>query len=511
MKLDIIAFVGPSITIDEAKSILPSAYYLPPARCGDIIQVLRLKPKIIVIIDGFFDNTAAVWHKEILFAIEQGVEVYGAASMGALRAAELSNLGMIGQGKIFHDYLSETITDDDEVCVLHRPQTSDFLPVSDAMVNIRATIDRAVNEKVIEKHYANKIIDRAKAQFYRDRKLMDVILELENEGISSPGFSDWIHNGGYVNQKKQDAQDLLSYIENGKTNNDALCHQNFVHKTIFFRTIQRDAMCKPFNMDYPWLPDSERIALFSRLLGNVYIVNQCLAYLISVTCAIVENEEDFKNSDRGNNFSYRIKLIDFALASLQHIENLSFLEQTYQSYAQIFLKLDDDDMEDEIIKKSITLFSKLWIYFDIKLQEANLNEIKLMRLQNYVDKWRKERDLLTVEKTLTWMRAHRLEESQFEKMMNSFVRFDCLVVRNNLDFLNVRIDGTVFWLWDALRLTDADKKAKALLENIDLRQQAIERIYNAPLQRDDFLFKLDFIGGESQLRKLALVDTLIRA
>ena len=38
----------------------------------------------IGIIDGHFGNVPSVWHKEILFALSKGVEVSGAASMGAL-------------------------------------------------------------------------------------------------------------------------------------------------------------------------------------------------------------------------------------------------------------------------------------------------------------------------------------------------------------------------------------------------------------------------------------------
>ena len=37
---------------------------------------------VIGLIDGFFENVASVWHKEILFALSEGVQVFGAASMG---------------------------------------------------------------------------------------------------------------------------------------------------------------------------------------------------------------------------------------------------------------------------------------------------------------------------------------------------------------------------------------------------------------------------------------------
>jgi hypothetical protein len=59
---------------------------------------------IVIIIDGLFYHTAPVRHKEILILLAQGVTVIGAASMGALRAAELHPYGMTGVGSIFDAY-----------------------------------------------------------------------------------------------------------------------------------------------------------------------------------------------------------------------------------------------------------------------------------------------------------------------------------------------------------------------------------------------------------------------
>ena len=48
-----------------------------------------LRPRQSLIIDGSFQSQPAVRHKEILWALSRGIPVIGAASMGALRAAEL--------------------------------------------------------------------------------------------------------------------------------------------------------------------------------------------------------------------------------------------------------------------------------------------------------------------------------------------------------------------------------------------------------------------------------------
>src|SRR5262249_39035557 len=128
-----IVFLGPSLSVKEARQILPRAIYFPPVRCGDILRTMRLNPKMIVIIDGFFEHTAAVWHKEILLAIEKGIIVIGASSMGALRAAELYNYGMIGHGKIYEDFKKNILEDDDEVAVMHLSANYHYKAMSDAM------------------------------------------------------------------------------------------------------------------------------------------------------------------------------------------------------------------------------------------------------------------------------------------------------------------------------------------------------------------------------------------
>src|SRR6185312_4256179 len=151
----IIVFLGPSLPLHKAQDILPQANFLPPAKCGDVLRIIRLKPKVIVLIDGFFERKAAVWHKELLFALESNISVLGAASMGALRAAELIDYGMIGIGKIFHAYHEKHLKDDDEVAVLHEVRKNNYHALTDAMVNIRATIDAAIKHKIIDINTAN--------------------------------------------------------------------------------------------------------------------------------------------------------------------------------------------------------------------------------------------------------------------------------------------------------------------------------------------------------------------
>ena len=93
---------------------------------GSVFRAVEAGYRRIGILDGHFGNVPSVWHKEILFAMSEGVEVAGAASMGALRAAELHRFGMIGVGRIYRFFRSGLFTDDDELAVIHAPETLRF-------------------------------------------------------------------------------------------------------------------------------------------------------------------------------------------------------------------------------------------------------------------------------------------------------------------------------------------------------------------------------------------------
>src|SRR4030095_14461617 len=134
--MSIVVFAGPSIK--RADTAAPGVEFLPPAAEGDMYRAAWQGPRAIGLIDGYFEAQPAVWHKEILWAMSEGIHVFGAASMGALRAAELWSFGMIGVGAIFRAYRRGIINDDAEVAVLHGPAELGYPSVSEGLVNVRA-------------------------------------------------------------------------------------------------------------------------------------------------------------------------------------------------------------------------------------------------------------------------------------------------------------------------------------------------------------------------------------
>lgn len=163
-----VVFLGPSLPLDAARALC-DADYRPPAQMGDVYRAACEKPRAIAIIDGLFERVPAVWHKEILYALHQGIPVYGGSSMGALRAAELDAFGMIGIGRVYRDFAQGVLTDDDEVAVAHGGAEDGYRATSVAMVSLRAGIAAAIEQQLIDKADAAPLIEASKARAYPER------------------------------------------------------------------------------------------------------------------------------------------------------------------------------------------------------------------------------------------------------------------------------------------------------------------------------------------------------
>lgn len=205
--MSVVIFVGPTLRADDVTACI-DARVLPPVQQGDVYRVARDKPQAIGIVDGFFDGVPSVWHKEILWAMEQGIPVFGSASMGALRAAELAEFGMIGVGRIYEDFAAGVLHDDDEVAVVHGPSELGYLPLSVPMVSIRATVDRARSDGVVDLETAQDILRIAKAMHYRQRG-WDAILEAVQDSPAVQSFANWLPEGE-IDAKAEDARAMLT-------------------------------------------------------------------------------------------------------------------------------------------------------------------------------------------------------------------------------------------------------------------------------------------------------------
>lgn len=211
--MNAIVFSGPSMPREEVDA-LASVEWRPPVSQGDVFRAAQSAPDVIGIIDGYFDGEPSVWHKEILWAMSRGIYVFGAASMGALRAAELHPFGMRGVGTIFERYRDGTYEDDDEVAVLHGPAELGYVPMSVPMVNARATIEKAVGHSIVTESEGAVLTAAAKSVFYQKRHWDEVLAAAEIVGIDPRAlatFQNWLP-GGMVDLKQEDARRMLDEL-----------------------------------------------------------------------------------------------------------------------------------------------------------------------------------------------------------------------------------------------------------------------------------------------------------
>lgn len=202
-----ILFVGPSLP-DAANHIGPDIVLRPPARQGDVMRALADGATAIGLIDGLFENVAPIWHKEILFALSKGIPVFGAASMGALRAAECAPFGMIGIGEIFAQYADGRRVDDSDVALLHGPPEMKYAAVTVPMVNVEATLDCAVRLSLLSPAAAEQFLASARAIFYKERTWRKIIMAA---GCDWDAATPWLKSAT-VDQKRLDAFALVAAL-----------------------------------------------------------------------------------------------------------------------------------------------------------------------------------------------------------------------------------------------------------------------------------------------------------
>ena len=210
----IIVYAGLSIPFDEAKEILDShgdveVIYKRPIQRGDLGQAIKEHPDIIAIIDGVFHQNSAVGHKEILNAIKRGIDVYGASSMGALRASELDSLGMTGIGYVYRQYATGDVDSDDDVAVMLDSESLEAL--SEPLINMKYVFTDAVSEGLISEEEKDELLGIAKRTFYPKRNYAKTLAESNLDDSTKDKLIDFIRTSPDI--KKEDAKELLEHIK----------------------------------------------------------------------------------------------------------------------------------------------------------------------------------------------------------------------------------------------------------------------------------------------------------
>jgi len=196
----ILVFLGPTLRLPEAQRIL-DAVYLQPVSQGDIILAAHaFRPKAMVLIDGLFEDRPAVRHKEILWALSQGIMMIGAASMGALRAAELHPFGMIGVGLIYRWYRRWPLTAEDAVAVQCGPAELGFTALTEALVDLQRSFKALFRYGLISEGEMDAGIAAARRLNFRERSIRRVVAAAQ-----WPPEKSALLRSHLVAQKKADA------------------------------------------------------------------------------------------------------------------------------------------------------------------------------------------------------------------------------------------------------------------------------------------------------------------
>jgi len=202
------AFVGPT----RLQSIPAGLDILAPAALGSIFRAVQEGYKLICLVDGFFGNTPAVWHKEILFALKQGTVICGSSSIGALRAAELYSFGMVGFGWVYRAFRRGILVDDDEVCVIHAVSEFDFTPLTEAMVNIRYSLRSMRKRRQVSRESEGRIVTALKARHFSERTHDAIGEAFQQEFAGNGGAMFELYQVTKVDVKTMDAKCMLAAL-----------------------------------------------------------------------------------------------------------------------------------------------------------------------------------------------------------------------------------------------------------------------------------------------------------
>jgi hypothetical protein len=163
--MKIAVFAGPSLP-PEDRVMHAGLVYFAPAKRGELEAAAHTFDAVLLI-DGVFHQDFPTTPKEMLRACSQ-TRLFGAASMGALRAAECRPFGAIPLGAIAQWYARGIIEGDDEVAVLVHPMT--FAALTVPSVNVRYVARLAQRRGILTPADSAQWVADARTQiFFADR------------------------------------------------------------------------------------------------------------------------------------------------------------------------------------------------------------------------------------------------------------------------------------------------------------------------------------------------------
>lgn len=213
-----VLFAGPSLGNDIARQreLHSDVEFRAPAACGDILRAVEDGATAIGLVDGYFGDLPSVWHKEILYALEQGIAIGGGASMGALRAAECSPFGMVGIGGIYQDYANGALVDDEAVALVHGPAEMNWVPLSVPWVDFEPTVEKLFRDGLMGAGERERMLMTGRVLHFSERTYPRVIRECAFEDEQRGRALLQAIRQGKIERKRADALAVLDWLMQDK-------------------------------------------------------------------------------------------------------------------------------------------------------------------------------------------------------------------------------------------------------------------------------------------------------
>lgn len=337
----IIIFAETSISQKEIKKYLPNASVEPSIQTGDLLKAVKNNFQCAIIIDGNFDFTRAVWHKEILWAIKEGMIVIGSSSMGALRAAELDQFGMIGSGVVYETYKNNITDDDSEVAINYFKYKNEIL-TSIPLINLRFTLENLATAKKITEIEKENLLLKFKNIFYKER-----IWSMIKHHLTEEEFL--LIKNNYCDIKYLDAKNTLENAHQLiKKSQEKLANYTYkLPNTIYFKRLLREVfnshefekikenLIISESIKTKLISDKSRITELSKLTGfDLSLSEKAISYL---------NENKAQLTDTGFMESLKIFRLSEGLKGGEAFKNwcqnkkldFSMIENTFKDYLMI--------------------------------------------------------------------------------------------------------------------------------------------------------------------------------
>jgi len=207
-------FVGPSLP--PAARPVDGVVYHPPVRHGDLFALDPAPGDRILIVDGVYQQDAPIRHKEIIAMLRRGVAVFGAASLGALRAAELEAYGMVGLGRVFAAYRSGELDADADVAVLQADAEHHHRALTVAQVTVRFGVRALVAAGAVTPEDGARLIDASAALHFTERNPAALQAAANSAGLFEAAAALLRSVAGDGDVKRADAVAAIRAVSDGE-------------------------------------------------------------------------------------------------------------------------------------------------------------------------------------------------------------------------------------------------------------------------------------------------------